>query len=162
MSGWLTEIAQPDAVLELEGPFGAFFLSDKPRAPIIMIAGGTGLAPMMAMIDTIRTQPGRKPPILLSFGCASPEGLFNREELALRQHWMPQLEVRTSVDREANQPGLLLGNPVTSVCAADVGDAETTAYLCGPPGLISAARMHLQLLGLKPENIHAEQFVASQ
>ena len=162
MSHWLTEIAEPDAVLELEGPFGAFFLSEKPRAPVIMIAGGTGLAPMMAMIDTIRAQPGRKPPILLSFGCASPEGLFNREELELRQQWMPGLEVRTSVDRNAGEPGLLLGNPVNAVCAADVRDEETNAYLCGPPGLINAARRHLQNLGVKPQNIHAEQFVASQ
>jgi benzoate/toluate 1,2-dioxygenase reductase component len=162
MSRWLTEAAKPDAVIELEGPFGSFFLTEKPRAPVIMIAGGTGLAPMMAMIDTIRTQPGRKPPILLSFGCASPEGLFNREELSLRQQWMPGLEVRTSVDRNADESGLLLGNPVSAVCAEDVRDEETKAYLCGPPGLINAARTHLQSLGLKAENIHAEQFVASQ
>ena len=40
-------------------------------------------------------------------------------------------------------------------------DPDTVAYLCGPPGMIHAARAHLEDLGLKPENIFAEQFVAS-
>jgi ferredoxin-NADP reductase len=36
------------------------------------------------------------------------------------------------------------------------------AYLCGPPGMVRAAREHLERLGLDPANIHAEQFVASE
>jgi ferredoxin-NADP reductase len=36
------------------------------------------------------------------------------------------------------------------------------AYLCGPPGMVRAARAHLERLGLDPANIHAEQFVASE
>ena len=120
------------------------------------------LAPMMAMIDTIRAQPGRKPPLLLSFGCASPEGLFCRDELDLRRHWMPGLDVRLSVDRGESAEGLRIGNPVDVIIHQDVADPDTIAYLCGPPGLINAARAHLVGLGLKPENIHAEQFVASQ
>lgn len=162
MSGWLASKAAPDAVVDIEGPFGAFFLTEKVRAPHIMIAGGTGLAPMMAMIDTIRAQPGRKPPLLLSFGCASPDGLFYRDELDLRQHWMPGLDVRLSVDRGESAEGLRIGNPVDAIVHDDLADPDSIAYLCGPPGLINAARAHLVGLGIKPENIHAEQFVASQ
>jgi benzoate/toluate 1,2-dioxygenase reductase subunit len=76
MSEWLRNRAAPDAVVEIAGPHGAFFLREGAKSPHIMIAGGTGLAPMMAMIDQIRARPGRKPPILLSFGCTSDEGLF--------------------------------------------------------------------------------------
>ena len=162
MSGWLTGDATADAVIEIEGPFGAFSLADKVRAPHIMIAGGTGLAPMMSMIDTIRARPGRKPPILLSFGCASPDGLFHRDELELRQHWMPGLDVRLSVDRGYDRATLRVGNPVEAIGCNDVTDPDSVAYLCGPPGLINAARSHLIELGLKPENIHAEHFVASK
>lgn len=159
MSRWLTETAKPDDVLELEGPFGSFFLGEKDKRPHIMIAGGTGLAPMMAMIDTIRGQSGQKPRILLSFGCASPEGLFYTEELDLRTHWLPHLDVRLSVDKGAAPPGVRTGNPVQAV---DAASPDSVAYLCGPPGLIAAARAHLQGLGVDPANIHAEQFVASQ
>ena len=162
MSGWLTSEASSDAVVEIEGPFGAFFLAEKIRAPHIMIAGGTGLAPMMSMIDTIRAQPGRKPLILLSFGCASTEALFHRDELELRQHWMPGLDVRLSVDRGERSKGLRIGNPVAALSSDDVTDPDSVAYLCGPPGLINAARARLIGLGIKSENIHAEQFVASE
>jgi NAD(P)H-flavin reductase len=64
-----------------------------------MIAGGTGLAPMLAMIDAIRARPGRKPKVLLSFGCQTPEGLFALDQLDLRRDWFPQLETRICVDR---------------------------------------------------------------
>ncbi len=160
VSQWLTS-AKPDDIVELEAPFGTFFLREDVRAPHIMIAGGTGLAPMMAMIDSIRARSGRKPPVLLSFGCATPAGLFNREALDLRGLWMPGLEVRLSVDRGAAD-GVRTGNPVEAVTAADVRDPATVAYLCGPPGLVAAAHDHLAALGVAPDNIHAEQFVASR
>ena len=114
------------------------------------------------MLDTVRTQPGRKPPLLLSFGCANAEALFHRDELALRQHWMPHLEVRLSIDRGEAQAGLRIGNPVTAITAVDIKDTATVAYLCGPPGLIAAGHKHLLALGVAAQNIHAEQFVPSE
>lgn len=164
MSDWLGR-ARPDDVVGLEAPFGSFFLPDGLRAPQIMIAGGTGLAPMLSMIDSIRARPGIKPPILLSFGCATAAGLFHRDELDLRAMWMPRLQVRLSVDAGADDAagsGLRTGNPVTAITAADVEDPETRAWLCGPPGLIEAGHRHLTALGLPAARIHAEQFVASQ
>ncbi len=161
MSGWLTAAAKADDIVALEAPFGNFFLRDKVRAPHIMIAGGTGLAPMMAMIDAIRTRSGIKPPILLSFGCATGAGLFNGDELDLRSLWMPGLEVRRSVDHLPASPGVRIGNPVRAIVGADIRDPDTIAYLCGPPGLVAAARLHLEMLGVAPGNIHAEQFVAT-
>ena len=53
MSRWLTDVAAPDDLVEVEGPFGSFFLRESVRAPQIMIAGGTGLAPMISMIDVM-------------------------------------------------------------------------------------------------------------
>lgn len=160
MSKWLEQVAQPDDVLEIEGPFGSFFLREKVSAPHIMVAGGTGLAPMLSMIDTLRRQPGRKPPILLSFGCATPEQLFCLDDLELRRQWLPNLATRISVDREASGE-LLAGNPVDAIGEADVTHDSAVAYLCGPPRMIEAATTKLVKLGLRPENIYAEQFAAS-
>jgi benzoate/toluate 1,2-dioxygenase reductase subunit len=161
MSEYLLTRAALDEVLEISGPYGAFFLKEGVKAPHVMIAGGTGLAPMMAMIDTIRSKPGRKPPILLSFGCQTGECLFHREAIELREHWLPNLAVQLSVDRGPAPDGVRVGNPVEEVGMGGPLDPETVAYLCGPPGMIEAARAHLQALGLSPDNIHSEQFVAS-
>jgi benzoate/toluate 1,2-dioxygenase reductase subunit len=161
MSDWLRTGAAVDDIVELEGPFGHFFLREKVRAPHVMIAGGTGLAPMMAMIDALRKKSGRKPPVLLSFGCTHADGLFHLDALDLRRLWLPSLDLRISVEQGEAGEGVLNGNPVAAIGAADATDPETVAYLCGPPGMIHAARTHLEGFGLKPENIFAEQFVAS-
>lgn len=161
MSEWLLGTAAVDTVLEISGPYGAFFLQETGKAPLVMIAGGTGLAPMMSMIDVIRARPGLKPPIHLSFGCQSAEGLFHGEAIGLREMWLPRLSVTTSVDRGPAPDGVRIGNPVEAVGADGLLDPATVAYLCGPPGMIEAARRHLQTLGVAPGNIHAEQFVAS-
>lgn len=160
MTSWLTCGAKVDAVVRLRGPYGAFFLREKKRAPHIFVAGGTGLAPVLAMIDRIRQLGGRKPPMLLAFGCATPDQLFYLDELELRRQWLPTLETRVCVDREGTD-GLYQGSPVATLTAEDVADPDTVAYLCGPPGMMDAATARLVELGVKPENIFAEQFVPS-
>uniref|UniRef100_Q47GC3 Oxidoreductase FAD/NAD(P)-binding:Oxidoreductase FAD-binding region n=1 Tax=Dechloromonas aromatica (strain RCB) TaxID=159087 RepID=Q47GC3_DECAR len=160
MSNYLRSEAARDAVLELEGPFGSFFLREKVKAPHIMIAGGTGLAPVMSMIDSIQKTSGKKPPILLSFGCATPDSLFCLDDIELRKHWLPSLTNRISVDREA-AGSLLQGNPVDALRDDDVKDPDTVAYICGPQPMIEAAYRRLEALGVRHENIFAEQFTPS-
>ena len=161
MSDWLTGRAAVDDVLQIEGPYGSFFLRDHAKASHVMIAGGTGLAPIQSMLDVIRAKSGIKPRIVLSFGCSDEDTLFNLEELELRALWMPTLDVRISVDRGTARDDLRIGNPVEAIAPEDI-DAKTVAYLCGPPAMIEAAHARLEALGVNPENIHAEQFVAME
>ncbi|MBN8284927.1 2Fe-2S iron-sulfur cluster binding domain-containing protein [Zoogloea sp.] len=161
MSSWLEGGAKPDDVVKIKGPYGAFFLrEDHRRAKHIFVAGGTGLAPVLSMVDGIRQWGGRKPPMLLSFGCAVPEALFCLDELELRRQWLPTLETRISVDRGA-QGDVLSGSPVAALREGDVPNADTVAYLCGPQPMIDAATRRLIELGVPPERIYSEQFVAS-
>ena len=160
MSNYLRNEATPDAILELEGPFGSFYLREKVKAPHILIAGGTGVAPILSMIDTLRQTSGKKPSILLSFGCANPDSLFCLDDIALRGHWLPSLTTRISVDNEASGD-LLLGNPVAALRDGDVLDPDTVAYICGPQPMINAAYQRLESLGVQHANIFAEQFTPS-
>ena len=162
MSTYLTERAAIDDVLEIAGPFGSFLLRERVRAPHILIAGGTGLAPLMSMLDVLRATPGTKPQILLSFGCGSRERLFFCDEIERRQFWLPSLKARISIGRGEPSAEVRIGNPVQAVTALDVRDPDTVAYLCGPPGMIAAAHDHLCQLGVAPKNILTEQFVASE
>ena len=152
---------KPDDVVKIKGPYGAFFLrEDHRRAKHIFVAGGTGLAPVLSMVDGIRQWGGRKPPMLLSFGCAVPEALFCLDELELRRQWLPTLETRISVDRGA-QGDVLSGSPVAALREGDVPNADTVAYLCGPQPMIDAATRRLIELGVPANRIYSEQFVAS-
>lgn len=162
MSAYLSERAAVDDVLEIEGPFGSFLLREKVRAPHIMIAGGTGLAPMVSMLDVLRVTPGNKPQVILSFGCATRAGLFFGDEIERRQFWLPSLRTRISIDRGEPSATVRVGNPVQAITAEDIGNPDTVAYLCGPPAMIAAAHAHLCRLGVAPQNIFTEQFVASE
>jgi ferredoxin-NADP reductase/ferredoxin len=145
----------------IEGPMGAFILHSA-RTPQIFRAGGTGLAPILAMLDEIRYRPGPRPQMLLSFGCASEQQFFYRDEVELRQWWMPELRVLLSADQVDNvDSGLFRGSAVAALEHERITDPQTVAYLCGPPPMIEAARRRLIEMGVAPEHIYAEQFVAS-
>jgi benzoate/toluate 1,2-dioxygenase reductase subunit len=161
MSDYLRNEAAIDDVMKLEGAFGSFFLRDDMAPPHIMIAGGTGLAPVLSMLDVIRQRSGKKPNVILSFGCLDESTLFATEDLELRDFWMRELDLRISIDRGDASGPYRVGNPVEAISIDDVS-ADTVAYLCGPPGMISAAFEHLRALGVQPANIHAERFVASE
>lgn len=161
MSEYLRGAAGVGDRIEIEGPLGAFILHPA-RGLHVFVAGGTGLAPILAMLDSIRHGRGPRPPMLLSFGCASDRTFFYRDELELRQWWMPQLSVRLSADRvEDHSAGLITGTPVDALGNERFADPEATAYLCGPPAMIEAARVRLIELGIERNRIYAEQFVAS-
>ncbi len=55
MSQWLTQRARPGDRLTLSGPMGSFYLRHGER-PLLMLAGGTGLAPLFSMLHTLQTQ----------------------------------------------------------------------------------------------------------
>jgi benzoate/toluate 1,2-dioxygenase reductase subunit len=75
-------------------------------------------------------------------------------------YMLPSLRTRITADRHADPAaGVLAGNPVGQTEAADVAAPGTTAYLCGPPAMVDAARNRLIELGLPAAQIIAEQFV---
>lgn len=67
MSGWLTGAAQPGDAMTLTGPLGTFYLRDI-RRPLLLLAGGTGLAPFTAMLEKIARDGGSPHPIHLVYG----------------------------------------------------------------------------------------------
>jgi ferredoxin-NADP reductase/ferredoxin len=158
MSDFLRVEARPGTTLEMEGPLGGFVLDPSER-PHLLVAGGTGLAPMLSMLDRIRlVRP--TPPVLLVFGCVRENDLFLMDEVDARRSFMPSLEVRVSLEQQSALPGVVHGNPVAVLAAEDVRPGSV-AYLCGPPGMIAAAEQKLRELGLDAGDIRAEQFLPS-
>jgi ferredoxin-NADP reductase/ferredoxin len=161
VSEYLRNSCRPGDKITLQGPMGAFILHGG-RSPHIFVAGGTGIAPILAMLDEIRHRPGPRPQMLLSFGCANEQQFFFRDEVELRQWWMPELRTILSADQVDNaDSGLLQGTPVAALESERVTDGQTVAYLCGPRPMIEASRRRLIEMGVKAERIYAEQFVAS-
>lgn len=159
MSDYLRNVAAVGDQIELEGPIGGFGLADDP-GPALMIAGGTGLAPMLSMLETLQTARTTFP-ILLVFGCTREADLFHLDELEARRTFMRDLEVRVVVDQPIAGSHVIAGNPVSVLTAEDLAHPQTSAYLCGPPQMLQAAEVRLLELGMSADRIHAEQFLPS-
>ncbi len=155
MSDWLQTTAAIGDRVTIYGPMGAFALQPVSHRQVF-VAGGTGLAPVVSMLRALR---GSDRQALLCFGCTRPQELFYREELRQLQTEMPDLDLRISVIEDPSAE-LLNGTSVDQLRSGDT-DADTTAYLCGPPAMITAARTRLLELGLSVEAIRAERFLPS-
>jgi ferredoxin-NADP reductase/ferredoxin len=157
MSRWLRQGCKVGDAVEIEGPLGSFGLAAG-KGPVLMVAGGTGLAPMLAMLDSLRARSGPKPPMLLCFGCNGAKDLFYLDEIELRGFWMPSFQSRIALmERDAGFAGKI-GTAVSLLEAPDLARAGLTAYLCGPPAMVEAARERLLAAGVPADAIHAEQF----
>ncbi len=161
--GWVFDgLAEGDTV-ELSGPYGRFFLREQRTEPAILIGGGTGLAPLKAMVrHVLENGPEAGPSeLFLYHGARTRADLYDVDyftDLAAgsdgRLHYRPVLS-----DEQAD--GYRHGM-VTDAVAADFDTCVGhVAYLCGPPAMVEAALKTLMSKRLFPRDIYREDFFDS-
>ncbi len=151
-----------DQTIKVHGPSGNFWLRDS-RAPMICIAGGSGLAPLVSLLsDAAARHVGR--PCVVLFGARTQADLYARDELrAIGEAWngaftfVPVLSDEAEDSDWQGARGLVTEHIATS--AADIAGDDAHAYLCGPPPMIDAAMPELAKLGLAAEHIHFDKFL---
>lgn len=145
-----------DPVL-LEGPFGTSCLREHHAGPILCIAGGSGLAPIKAIVEAALAH-GMRQPIHVYFGARCERDLYLVEHFEGLVRRFPNLAF-TPVLSEA-----LAGAPrrtgfVTDAVAEDFQDFDGwKAYVAGPPPMVEAAMQACQARGLRSEDLHADVF----
>lgn len=159
MSQWLTQRGKPGDTLTLSGPMGSFYLRHTVR-PVLMLAGGTGLAPMLSMLETLAQRQSLRQ-ITLLYGVTSDVDLVKTEALdAFRQklpgfRWLP---VVADAQSDCPQRGF-----VTDHLNDDMlNQGEVDIYLCGPPPMVNAITTALRERNITPEGFWYEKFIASQ
>ncbi|NDZ17403.1 oxidoreductase FAD-binding subunit [Variovorax sp. WS11] len=127
-----------DAV-HLEGPYGRAWLREDGANDIVLLAGGSGLAPIWSIAQAaLRRWPQRR--LRLYFGANRAEDLFWLEEIEQARRVMPALEANLVLVQSsaADPPGARTGL-VGAVMSQDIGNAlSNDLYLAGPPGLIDS------------------------
>ncbi len=146
------------ALLRIEGPLGQFIYRDG-LSPILMVAGGTGFAPLKSMLRHILEKtPGRD--VHLYWGARQAQDLY---EEALVLEWMrqhPRLKF-TAVLSEAldsGAPHRQLGWVHEGVLADYPSLAKHEVYAAGPPALIEAIRTSFPPKGLSEDRLHFDSF----
>jgi len=160
MSAYLNERAKPEDAFTVRGPFGVFYLRSTLR-PRLFVAGGTGLAPIVSMLSSIDPE-NALPPLAVVAGFAGPEDAYALDTLRALAEKLP-LEVVLAADRAGEDWKGVVANPVVALDEVRTVplDGGTEAYLCGPPGMVAAARNALIARGLEAANILNEEFVHS-
>lgn len=159
MSSYLTGSAKPGDTLVMNGPKGSFYLRDIVR-PVLMLAGGTGLAPFTAMLDKIAAAGGSPFPVHLIYGVNNDTDLVDIDKLAAFAQSMPNFSYAlVVVDPNSEQPKK--GYVTNHLEAGQLHDGEVDIYLCGPPPMVEAVNQYLRDQGVKPISFHYEKFAAS-
>ena len=146
-------------ILRIEGPHGSFYLREDGERPLLMVAGGTGFAPLKAIVeDMIHRQIVR--PCHFYWGARDRAGLYLHELAAgwVREHehlrYIPVLSDPAADDAWSGRTGLVH----TAVLADHVSLAGFDAYVCGAPAMIEAAKRDFIAAGLPAERFFADVF----
>ncbi len=159
MSGYLADAAKSGDQLTLTGPVGSFYLRDVVR-PVLMLAGGTGLAPFLAMLDILKAKPTSQP-IHLIYGVTNDADLVETDKLVAAAAEIPGFTFVTTVADPASSHDRK-GYVTNHMPDAVLHDGNVDVYLCGPPPMVDAVRTYLNEKGVKPASFHFEKFNPSE
>jgi CDP-4-dehydro-6-deoxyglucose reductase len=152
-------------ILRLEGPLGTFFLREEGDKPIVLVASGTGFAPIKAMLEQVavlqRTK-GFRRPVTLYWGGRRPHDLYMNE---LCRRWTAELPGFSYIpvvsdalpqDEWQGRTGF-----VHQAAMADFPDMSgCQVYVCGAPVVVDASRRdYLSACRLPPEEFYSDAFV---
>lgn len=145
--------------LELTGSFGQFRLK-RSEAPMLCVAGGSGLAPILSILQQAQAE-GANRPVRLLYGARTQAHLYCLDQIAALQHkWRAEfifIPVLSEEDRSSNWQGArgMVTDPLRDLAAA----SGTEAYLCGPPAMVDLAENFLLKSGFAPEAIAVDRFL---
>lgn len=156
---WIFDHLKHSDEIVFTGPYGDFRLS-KTDAPIVFIAGGSGIAPIMSILHQMRNE-GIKRKAVFYFGVNKVSEMFfvdlmKRFESELHDfRFVPVVARCEDLDSWQGERGL-----VTEALVRNIKDASNMeAYLCGSPGMIEASTKALRSLGMPDKHIFYDRFV---
>ncbi|MEN5037380.1 benzoate 1,2-dioxygenase electron transfer component BenC [Pseudomonas sp. TWI929] len=158
MSSFLTNLAKAGDSMSLAGPLGSFYLRPIQR-PLLLLAGGTGLAPFTAMLEKIAEQ-GSEHPLHLIYGVTNDFDLVELDRLQALAARIPNFTYSACVanpDSQYPQKGYVTQH----IEPRHLNDGDVDVYLCGPPPMVEAVSQYVREQGITPANFYYEKFAAA-
>jgi benzoate/toluate 1,2-dioxygenase reductase subunit len=155
MSTYVLERAEVNDSVNLVGPLGSFYLRPVQR-PVLFLAGGTGLAPFLSMLERL-TVDGSDHPIRMIYGVTNDPDLVRVAELERAVETVPGFSFSCCVaDPASAHPNT--GYVTRYIEPQDLNGGDVDIYLCGPPPMVDAVRDWLADQGVVPANFYFEKF----
>ncbi len=154
-TGYVFNGMREKEILRIQGPLGTFFLREDSARPIILLAGGTGFAPVKALVEHA-LQRGLQRPISLYWGARDRAGLYLHE---LPAQWAAEQAHIRYVPVLSEQPWEGRTGLAHRAVLEDHPDlSDFQVYACGAPAMIDAARADFCAAGLPAEEFFADSF----
>jgi propane monooxygenase reductase component len=148
--------------LDLVGPYGVFMLREGSDARLVLVGGGAGMAPLLALLRALAERQSTRD-IVFYYGARGARDLCFAEELAGLTdslpgfRYIPALSEPSDVDSWDGDTGL-----ITDVLKAHEDSlAGAHAYVCGPPPMVEAAMAVLAGLGVEDRRIYYDKFTTT-
>jgi benzoate/toluate 1,2-dioxygenase reductase component len=158
MSIYLREKAVLGTPIQFIGPAGGFYLREIKR-PLLLLAGGTGLAPFLSMLGKI-AETGSAYPIHLGYGVTNDVDLVGVERLQEFTTNIPGFTFFTCVAAtDGTRPRK--GYVTAHIGSSQLNGGDVDVYVCGPPPMVDAVSTWLAEQRVKPANFYYEKFSAA-
>ncbi len=161
VSSYMHDVLAPGDQLEVRGPIGGYFVWEAGMGgPLVLVAGGSGIVPLMAMIRH-RAAAGSRIPVRLLYSARTREDVIYYDELERLRAAKDGLEVFYTLTR-VQPPGWSgyarrIDIPMLTEVAGPVG-GSAQAFICGPTLLVEATADGLVQVGVPPAQIRTERF----
>jgi len=152
VTNWLHDHIEPGHVIGLGDAFGEFLIPE-PAQPILFIAGGSGITPVLSQLETMvaRDYPA---PITLLYFVRTQQDVIAEEKLRALASRCPTLTMHIIATNENDESRFLGAGDIDDV----TGLEDRQIYLCGPKGLMDLATDLLDQRGIKQDRIHSTFF----
>lgn len=155
MSAFLTGEAAAGQPVAFSGPYGSFYLRPV-RRPVLFLAGGTGIAPFLSMLDVLAAQ-GFAQPVRLVYAVTNDHDLVGLERIEAIAAAHPQFTYVTTVAApDSSHPRK--GYATAHVEPGWMNGGDVDVYLCGPVPMVDAVRGWFTEAGVSPANFYYEKF----
>ncbi len=161
VSPYLTAEIRVGDQIELRGPIGGWFTwRAHDGGPLLLVAGGSGVAPLMAMVRH-RARMGSSVPARLLYSSRSHDEIVYREEMDRLTRADANLEVVHTLTRSRPAGWSGFDRRIDREMLAEVAwppDARPLCFVCGPTSLVETVADHLVDLGHDPSRVKTERF----
>jgi ferredoxin-NADP reductase len=159
VSPWFVDVAQPGDTFDVRGPFGGWFVwnAGQPE-PLLLIAGGSGLVPLMAMLRHRKNEHSNVEARLLLSARTQEDVLYAAELATIGA------ELTLTYTRRAPAGWNGYARRVDRAMLADVAypaGSDARTYVCGPTAFVESVANDLVALGHDPATIRTERFGAT-
>lgn len=159
-SSWIHDTLASGDCVKIDGPYGTFIGDPTVDTPVLCLAAGTGLAPLLALAEAALRRGFRKP-VLFLVSARTRADLYGIGMLAWWRTKHRNFDYKITLTRE--QADRFLFGRIDTVLPTVLPDLSNyTVFAAGSPGFVDSCIATVKALGARPEAIHTEGFFAQQ